>query len=75
MKIGMLWYNNDPKMLLDDKIKAALEYYRNKYGRVANCCYTNPATLGNKKVNLAGVEVHTSRSVLPNHFWIGVADV
>jgi hypothetical protein len=81
MNIGMLWFDNDPKAGLNMKIKRAASYYRDKYGASPTLCYVHPSmiTNGNGKdkdgLVTAGLEVKTTPSVLPNHFWIGVNGV
>jgi len=74
MNIGMLWFDNDKKSDLSSKIQRAASYYRDKYGRTPNLCFIHPSMLGTTPVstNGSGIEVRTTRSVLPNHFWLGV---
>ena len=74
MNIGMLWFDNDNKIDLAAKIQRAASYYANKYGRSPNLCFIHPSMLGGGTVNTngSGIEVRTTRSVLPNHFWLGV---
>lgn len=79
MNIGMLWFDNDPKAEITLKIERAVAYYREKYGRIPNLCYVHPSMLHNgshpepvSRAKNGSIEVRTSRSVLPNHFWIGV---
>lgn len=76
MHIGMLWFDNDPKSTLEVKIEQAAKYYLNKYTRTPTLCYVNPSMLtqeqATEKLVLAGLEIKSSQSVLPNHFWIGV---
>lgn len=79
MNIGMLWFDNDPKAEMTKKIEKAASYYRQKYGKAPNVCFIHPSMLHLESadtvvspVKAGGVEVRTSRSVLPNHFWIGV---
>lgn len=88
MNIGMLWFDNDPKAELYTKIERAASYYRSKYGKSPNLCFVHPSMLpaspssgedGHQKdervkeaFKSSGVEVRSNRSVLPNHFWIGV---
>ena len=71
MDIGMLWEDNDPKTDLAAKIAGAAEYYRKKYGQSPNLCFIHPSMLGDKPIE-GPIEVRTSKSVLPNHLWIGV---
>ena len=100
MNVGMLWFDNDTKSELDQKIERAALYYRKKYGKVPNLCFVHPSMLpseeslkhgngnhnhnssGEKKNgkdnvtkdsrNSTGVEIRVTRSILPNHFWIGI---
>lgn len=79
MNIGMLWFDNDPKAEMVAKIERAAAYYREKYGKKPNLCFVHPSMLHKDhpvdtpwRISSAGVEVRPSRSVLPNHFWIGV---
>ncbi|RPI64500.1 MAG: hypothetical protein EHM48_00685 [Planctomycetaceae bacterium] len=70
--IGMLWFDNDPKSDLVAKISRAGAYYQRKYGQTANMCFVHPSMLSGGALKAGSVEVKTSKSVLPNHFWLGV---
>ena len=80
MNIGMLWFDNDPKVELTIKIERAAAYYRTKYGNQPTLCFVHPSMIGSittdnqgqAPLRTAGVEIRSARSVLPNHFWIGV---
>jgi hypothetical protein len=72
MNIGMLWFDNDPKTELNLKIDRAASYYRSKYGQTPNLCFVHPSMVKDGNGRLTEIEVRTNRSVLPNHFWIGV---
>lgn len=83
MNVGMLWFDNDPRTALEGKVARAADYYRNKYGRTPTLCFVHPSMLptpaapvetGPETARLVadGVEVRSNRSVMPNHFWIGV---
>ena len=86
MNIGMLWFDNDPKVNLDAKIERAALYYTRKYGKNPTLCFVHPSMLANPATKNGGeslpvqikslaagrIEVRSNRSVLPNHFWIGV---
>jgi hypothetical protein len=72
MNIGMLWFDNDPKADLTIKISRAAVYYRSKYGQTPTICFVHPSMIASNPVKAGGIEVRTSRSVLPNHFWIGI---
>jgi hypothetical protein len=83
MNVGMLWFDNDSKVSLDIKVERAAAYYRNKYGKTPTLCFVHPSMLPEtcrvsqdevqgKVYTTDGIEVRSNRSVLPNHFWIGV---
>jgi hypothetical protein len=72
MNIGMLWYDNDKQSDLATKIQRAVDYYNTKYGKAPNLCLVHPRTLGDSALKDSRIEVRATRSVLPNHFWLGV---
>jgi hypothetical protein len=80
MNVGMLWFDNDTKIDLNSKISRAARYYKDKYGRIPNLCYVHP-TMTEKpveqndestKLRAGDIEIRMTRSVLPNHIWIGI---
>jgi hypothetical protein len=71
MKIGMLWFDNDPKTDLTTKIQEAAAYYHKKYAAQPDLCYVHPSMVAVKPAS-NGIEVRTARDVMPNHIWIGV---
>ena len=73
MNIGMLWFDNDKKADLAAKIKRASSYYREKYGQTPNVCFVHPSMIAKEGNPSAGIELRTTRSVLPNHFWLGIS--
>lgn len=79
MNVGMLWFDNDPKTEFNAKIERAAVYYREKYGKHPNVCFVHPSMIQvtpptgqEEKIVRGEIELRTSRSVLPHHFWIGV---
>jgi hypothetical protein len=72
MKVGMLWFDNDPKTDIAVKIDRAIEYYRRKYGQTPNLCFVHPSMVKTNPVKTGSIEIRSSRSVLPNHFWLGL---
>lgn len=73
-KIGMLWFDNTPPKdkSISDKIFEAVEYYKKKYNRVPNYAYVHPSAVPNGVPHIAGLTVEASKSVMPNHVWVGV---
>ena len=79
MKTGLLWFDDDPRKKLEEKVLQAAAHYEHKHGRVPDLCYVHPGALGdngNGKPKKAGaVEIRPGRSILPHHFWLGEAEV
>ena len=71
MITGMMWFDNDPKTNLPQKIDRAARYYRKKYGEAPNLCYVNPKMMADSKPENGKVNVKTSANILPFHIWIG----
>src|SRR3972149_7422035 len=75
MQIGMLWLDSDRHADVALRIERAAQYYRAKYGRQPNLCLVHPRTAGDQPPRqVSGLEVRTSRSILPDHFWLGVEE-
>lgn len=69
MNEGMLWFDNDTRRKLADKINQAAARYQSKFGQRPTVCYINPADFG----DYAGsIEVRTANNILRYHIWIGV---
>ena len=85
MKTGMLWFDDDAKRSISEKVERAAVHYREKYGVAPNLCYANPVSLsdgpetvqpraaGSGK-SLSNITLKHARSILPNHFWLGHSD-
>lgn len=75
MKEGMLWHDPSGERTLEQKIIRAAEYYNEKYGEWPTACFINPDALVGvnlDEVNVMGIEIRATRSVLKNHFWLGM---
>jgi hypothetical protein len=75
MKMGMLWYDDDPKADLRAKVHRAAEYYQKKYGVRPNLCFVHPSMLNQERLHLNGIEVRTNHRVLRNHLWLGLLEL
>lgn len=75
MEIGMLWFDNDPKKSLTQKIIEAADYYRHKYGRVPNSARVNVKALDVAEFHVGIVTVKPLRCILPGHLWIGMEEL
>jgi hypothetical protein len=71
MRTGMLWFDNSPRSL-KEKVNDASVFYREKYGCIPTLCFVNPASLEEEESQSNGVEVRKARTVMPDHFWIGI---
>ena len=70
MEQGMLWYDNQTGMNLDERIKNAIVYFTQKYGQQPEQCFVNPEMVsGNNTIDLP-VKVVADEKVLRNHIWI-----
>lgn len=76
MDIGMLWYDDDSRRTLTDKVGRAVAHYKTKYGAQPTLCFVNPALLKDKDAPemAGGVLLRPSRQVMAHHFWIGVGE-
>ncbi|MCJ7825927.1 MAG: hypothetical protein MUP44_13600 [Anaerolineales bacterium] len=72
MEIGMLWFD-DGKNSIQEKVSQAVTFYQGKFGETPTHCLVHPSTLGgNPEGVVSGVRVRKARTVMPNHYWIGV---
>ncbi|MCZ7543150.1 MAG: hypothetical protein M5R40_06250 [Anaerolineae bacterium] len=74
MKVGLLWFDDDKRRTLPEKVARAAAYYEEKYEVTPTVCYVHPSALEGISVQANGVDVRPAPTVLPNHFWIGVDD-
>lgn len=74
MREGMLWFDNSDQRELKAKIERAAQYYQTKYGTRPTLCFVHPTMLLDGPSSLDGMEIRSTNSVLPNHFWLGTAD-
>lgn len=72
MKEGLLWFDNDPKRNLADKISRAAGRYQVRFGRKPTMCYLNIADLETNVEEVDGIYLRPASDVRPHHFWIGV---
>ncbi len=72
MDIGMLWFDNDSKVDLSRKLEKAANYYRMKYKQDPNLCYVHPSMISGEHVKAGKISVCSNKTIIPNHFWIGV---
>jgi hypothetical protein len=74
MDTGMLWFDDGPQAL-KEKVARAVSFYSTKYGKSPTVCLVHPVTANGSEVsNISGVALRETRSILPNHFLVGVED-
>ena len=72
MKEGLLWFDNDPRRKLTDKIGQASTRYQVKFGRRPTVCYVNEADLNGHSGEVKDIRLQVRPNILRHHFWIGV---
>jgi hypothetical protein len=71
MDIGMLWFD-DSSTALENKIGRAASHYEDKFGRTPTLCLIHPETLNGGEGPVNGLKVRQARTVMPDHFLIGI---
>jgi hypothetical protein len=75
MKVGMLWFDGKDVDDVGPRVQAAASYYRNKYGRAPTVCFLHPSMMGEVRlVQVDGVRLRPSDSILRGHLWLGVEE-
>ena len=72
MKTGMLWFDDDPNSNIEDKVSLAADYYEEKHGHKPTTCFVHPNMLSDPALKVRGINICPNRTVLPDHFWIGL---
>ena len=70
MKEGLLWYDNQGKIDLKDRIMSAVKFFESKYGYLPEKCFVNPATLEKPFEMERKIKVFPSDLVIVNHIWL-----
>ena len=71
MNVGMLWLDDDRTRSLDEKVSRAVDYYREKYGRMPDLCLVNKTMLAEEQL-VGKVSDQPQSAILPHHFWVGM---
>lgn len=80
MNSAILWFDDDPKSTLQEKILQAAHYYRRNYDRAPLLCLINPGAQAEnpdlKTVPFEGSEitVRAWNGTLSDHLWLGFED-
>jgi hypothetical protein len=68
VSLGWLWFDDDPKTSLEQKVGQASARFRQKFGRPPRVCFVSLRTLGDQPLALGPVQVRGANNVLPGHF-------
>jgi hypothetical protein len=71
MTNGMIWFDNDPQRQIGDKIRLAVQFYQQKYGRVPTVCSLNPQFEGLIQSGDRSLNYEFNGELSPDHIWIG----
>jgi hypothetical protein len=76
MHEGRMYFDNDSKKTLAQKVQGAVDSYIKKYGANPNLCFAHPSAFDKdtKQISVGSVTVRPYRPVLPNSLWIGMED-
>ncbi len=72
IKTGWLWFDDSPRLPLQEKVGRAARRYLERFGTAPNVCYVHPKTLDGSTPVSGLVQIIESRTIPPNHFWLGV---
>ena len=73
LKSGWLWFDDSPRITLQEKVERAARRYTERFGRAPTVCYVHPKTLLGANPVAGSVQVIESCTIQPNHFWLGIA--
>lgn len=75
MRQGLLWYDDNPKRELAEKVGRAAQRYRQKFGASPDICYVHSSlVVDGSSILLADagkMQVAALPTVLRHHFWLG----
>lgn len=66
----LVWYDPDARHSVVEKIQDALGAYGRRFSAVPNLVLVS----ADATAEVAGVEVRSTRTVQPHHFWVGRSD-
>ncbi len=83
--MGLLWFDDDPRRGLKQKVENAARRYRERFGRDPAVCYVHPSMIGELlpdngssslsiEVNGFHLRVVPRRSILRYHLWLAEED-
>ena len=73
MREGLLWFDDDPRRRMDEKIRQAAARFRQKFGVAPDVCYVSEQAIDRAEMRIDDVRVLPMSTVRPHHFWVGRA--
>ncbi len=73
IRVGMLWFDDNPRRSLNTKIELAARHYQDKYGDCPNICYVHPSSMAQIVTIELPIRVLAAQDILPHHFLLGIA--
>ncbi len=73
MREGLMWYDDNPQLELEEKVKQAVQRYQQKFGTAPDTCYVNDAALDKDELKVEDVRVLRKSTVPLHNFWVGCA--
>ena len=68
VKLGWLWFDDDPKTSLEAKVGKAADRFAEKFGRSPQLCYVSPGVLSETEARVERLQLRGARNVRPGHF-------
>jgi hypothetical protein len=68
VNLGWLWFDDDPKTSLEEKVGQASARFRQKFGQAPRVCYVSLTALGGAEPAPGPVQVRGASNVLRGHF-------
>ena len=68
VKVGWLWFDDDSKSSLEDKVARAAARYQVRFGRSPRLCYVHRGTVGEHGLTCGRLQLRGAGNVLPHHF-------
>lgn len=73
MREGLLWFDDDPRRRMDEKVRQAAARFRQKFGVAPDVCYVSEQAIDRAEMRIDDVQVLPMSTVRPHHFWVGRA--
>lgn len=74
VKVGWLWFDDDSKSSLENKVARAAARYQARFGCSPRLCYVHRNTVGEHGLTCGRLLLRGAANVLPHHF-LFVVDV